>query len=290
MDGRILLFGASGLLGSSFARVLGPRAKLVARVAVSRDPLAGMEPLLRSGEFSAIINCIAHTNVEAAESDIRTSYEVNAFLPGRIARIAQKAGVQFLHFSSTGCYGDARTEPWDDFAVPAPYSQHHLSKLAGEAEVRRESPNSLILRTGWLYGVPPPGRADFIAKIKEHADGRPHMFSDPRQKGNPTCVDDVVRQSLLLLEKEESGTLNCVARGVARRIDYVRAIVAALGLPTRIEEAPEGHFIRRAPVSPNEAAINLKLELLGMEIMPEWQSALNAHVQSRYWTGEDPPA
>lgn len=281
MAGEVLLLGASGLLGSAFLRHLGARALVAHRKELQPHALLDGRSLVHRSGCATVINCIADTRVEAAESDPQPAFYANAVLPGLLARAARQAGCRFVHFASTGCYGDGQADPWDDFADPRPGTVHHRSKLAGEREVRQAAPDALILRTGWLYGTPPPGRRDFVAMIRDQALGTDRLYSDPGQSGNPTHVGDVVAQTLYLIDRGVEGTLNCVAQGVARRLDYVRAIVAAFDLPTAVDAAPPGHFTRRAPVSPNEAAVNLKLQLLGLQTMPDWQTALAAHVRSR---------
>ena len=84
-------------------------------------------------------------------------------------------------------------------------------------------------------------------------------------------------QTVALLKNELTGTYNCVASGAVSRFDYVSRIVAAAGLDARI--VPR-RFVRRAPVSPNEAAVNEKLDLLRMNFMPEWSTALDRYVKA----------
>ncbi|MEM8691269.1 MAG: sugar nucleotide-binding protein [Pseudomonadota bacterium] len=275
MTSRVLVLGSSGLLGHAFMRALGSKA-----TAVSRQDLDGAATKLPKDD-DIVINCIAHTQVEAAEDEIEQSFYANAFLPGCLAAAAARNHQRFVHFSSTGCYGTGQSDPWNDYAEPVPTTQHHKSKLAGELEVRHAHPAPLLLRIGWLYGQPPEGRRDFVEMIAAQARSTDQIYSDPSQTGNPTCVDEVVLQTMHLLAQDVSGTYNCVARGAARRIDYVREIVQSLNLDTEVVPAPEGHFKRRAAVSPNEAAVNMKLHFCNNLVMSEWDAALRRNIAER---------
>lgn len=286
MSGAVLLLGGSGLLGGAFRRALAGRDLHVAsrdEIAISR--LVDGSSVLHRQSFAQVINCIAHTRVEAAEDLVEDSFRTNALLPGLIAAACRETGARMVHFSSTGAYGSGQDAPWDDYADPVPATVHHRSKIAGEHEIRAQLPGALILRTGWLYGPPPGDRNDFVAMIAgqaaEAARKGESLLSDGAQRGNPTLTDDVAAQTLTLIGAGLGGTYNCVARGVARRLDYVTAIVAALGLGVPVEQAPPGHFTRRAPVSPNEGAVNLKLAQLGLDAMPDWREALTAHIRIR---------
>lgn len=318
----LLLLGGSGLLGGAFRRALAGRDAQIApktdiaskteigarthigeqtrgaaqtrnarrvqianRADIAIERLVDGTSILHRTRFACVINCIAHTRVEAAEDAVAESFRINALLPGLVAAACRETGARMVHVSSTGAYGTGQDEPWDDYATPRPATVHHRSKIAGEEAVRAELPGALILRTGWLYGPPPHGRTDFVAMIAgqatEAASRGAALLSDGGQRGNPTLTDDVAGQALALLDAGIGGTYNCVAGGVVRRLDYVSAIVAALGLAIRVEQAPPGHFKRRAPVSPNEGAVNLKLQQMGLDRMPDWHGALCAHIAVR---------
>lgn len=227
---------------------------------------------------SVIINCAAHTDVEGAQTDRTPAFSTNAILPGLLAQAARETNALLVHFSSTGCYGLNREDslaPHSDFSTLDPATVHHKSKAAGENAIREAACKHLILRLGWLYGGSASHRKNFVwARIAE-ARRKTEMTSDPYQQGSPTNVDDVVKQTTTLIEAGITGTFNCVASGCVSRFDYVKHIIESAKLSPRL--LPE-RFKRQAPVSPNEAAVNDKLDLLGLNMMPAWDVALSAYV------------
>ncbi|KRB60110.1 hypothetical protein ASE04_25690 [Rhizobium sp. Root708] len=281
MDGRILLLGAGGMLGSRFALALAdrdlvmlPREQLeVTRPRELVDTVARMSA-------SVIINCAADTDVEGAEASPAPAFSVNAILPGLLAQAAAESGAMLVHLSSTGCYGrgaDENAAPHSDFAPLAPTTVHHKSKAAGETAIRETACRHLILRLGWLYGGSAAQRKNFVSARIAEARQKTELASDPYQTGSPTNVDDVVVQTLALLEARILGTFNCVATGAVSRFDYVRHILKSAGLFPRLVPT---RFQRLAPVSENEAAINDKLNLLGLNRMPAWDEGVSAYVAS----------
>ena len=102
------------------------------------------------------------------------------------------------------------------------------------------------------------------------------MASDTSQRGNPTFAPDVARQALRLLDADVRGTFNVVAHGAASRFDYVSRIVALSGLPCEVEPGPA--FQRQAAVSSNEAALNYRLGIMRLDIMPPWSESLAHYV------------
>jgi dTDP-4-dehydrorhamnose reductase len=279
--GTVLLLGASGMLGQRFAsHFAGSQLLTLSREAlnVSRpreliDTIVGMSA-------SIIINCAADTDVEGAEAMPARAFSTNALLPGLLGQAAREADALFVHFSSTGCYGNAADgshAPHSDFSPLNPTTVHHTSKAAGESAVVESGCRHLILRLGWLYGGSIAHPRNFVrARIVEAREKR-ELYSDPYQIGSPTNVEDVVRQTLLLLNERITGRFNCVATGAVSRFDYVRHILRSAQLSSVL--VPK-RFIRRAPVSPNEAAVNDKLAMLGLNQMPAWDIAVAAYVDA----------
>jgi dTDP-4-dehydrorhamnose reductase len=98
------------------------------------------------------------------------------------------------------------------------------------------------------------------------------------QIGSPTFADDVVAQAHVLLKAGASGIFNCVGSGnAASRLDYVKSVLDAGCSSTRVVPVT---FTRRAPVSPNESALNARLHHLGLDSMPSWRASLAKFVTS----------
>ena len=275
--GPTVLVGAGGMLGSEFRRhmlsdlvCLGRDQLDVSQPGLVRDRIASLAP-------SLVINCAADTDVERAQGDAGPAYAVNAVLPELLAQTCRKFGARFVHFSSTGCYGDWKRTPYDDWDPLRPTTVHHEAKAHGEEAVRSAWPDSLILRLGWLYGGEAGHRKNFVWARMNEARTADEMFSDPHQTGTPTYVGDVVAQTIRLLDAGLFGTFNCVADGAVTRFDYVQRILELGGHMTRLRPR---RFVRKAPVSANEAAVNTKLALLQLDVMPCWDVALARYVTS----------
>jgi len=274
---RFLVTGAGGMLGSAF--MTGAQGHEV--IGVNRDKL-GMRNLDRIVGLAALhradvlINCAADTNVEAAEDNPALAFWVNGEMPGLLAAGCEKAGAAMVQFSSTGCYGAWKDVPYTEEDELRPTTVFHRSKVAGDEAVTKNCRAALVLRTGWLFGGTMATPRNFVARRLENAQGKSELTADAFQRGNPTLVDYVVRQTLLLLEKGVTGTFNCVAQGGASRAEYVRAIVEAAGLPCVVKDGPS--FVRKAPVSPNEMGTNHRLATMGLDIMPEWHKSLTDYV------------
>jgi dTDP-4-dehydrorhamnose reductase len=279
-EGLIVLTGAHGILGSAFARRL-PARRVVMLTRPDLDPgdpaairrrMLGLTP-------SLIINCAADTDVEGAEAVPERAFAVNVTLAAAIAQGAAEINAALVHFSSTGCYGDWKDDPYAETDALRPTTVHHRSKAAGEAAVLHAHPAALVLRLGWVFGGRQGQGKNFVWSRLCEARDKAEIGADPARRGCPTAAADVVSQTLALLALDAQGVFNCVGNGPpARHIDYVAAILAAAGSPARVVPAA---FRRRARVSLNETAANARLRAMGLDRMPPWRESLGSFVRSQ---------
>lgn len=276
----ILLLGSNGMLGSSFSSALSQHFSTLSREILDISQPERLLTAIIKLSPKIIINCIADTQVDAAEITPSNAFAVNALLPSLLAQSARQIGALLVHFSSTGCYGDNINNPLSphsDFSSLQPTTIHHKSKLKGEELIRESGCDHIILRLGWLYGGSYTHRKNFVwARIQE-AQQKSIMASDPYQLGSPSHINDVVKQTLFLIKSGIKGSFNCVNTGAVSRYDYTAHIIKAAGLSTHLVPT---RFSRQAPVAFNEAAVNEKLILLGLNIMPEWDISLTNYIQT----------
>lgn len=285
---KIVLPGTGGLLGTAFRAALAERAEILTLDTASLRPEAAdqLESVIVRFEPDIILNCAAHTDLEAAEASPEQDRIANADLPSRLARLAGTTGATMIHFSSTGCYGTWKDTPYTERDAPEPTTAHHRAKLEGERLVANSGCRHLIFRTGWLYGGEPDQPKNFVWKRLLEARRSEELRSDAVQRGCPTLANDVVDQVLTVMQAGATGLFNLTAHGNASRWEYVSKIVEFAGLPCKVIPGPA--FQRLAPVSFNEAAVNERLSAEGLDHMPDWQDALRGYVQelihSPQWT------
>lgn len=287
---KIVLTGSGGLLGGAFQEIL-PGAGVIRlnRAQLNTANEAVLIESIRSAQPDIVINCAAATNVEGAEQSADDDTLANVRLPSTLAQACRETGTLLVHFSSTGCYGDWKIEPYVETDELRPTTVHHRNKAEGEAAILRSGCRHVIVRTGWLYGGAPALAKNFVWKRLLEARVKSEMTSDASQRGNPTYVGSLAQQVMKIVDSKETGIFNAVAQGVASRFEYVSAIVAASGLPCKVSPGPA--FARLAKVSPNEGALNARLQALAIDIMPTWNEALTTYVQellqSEAWTTLD---
>lgn len=276
---RVLITGAGGLLGREMCSVLDDAKRvLISRELLAADRYDQLEKTMAEYRPHIVVNCAAHTNVEQAEVNPAVDYEANALLPERLSRLCGEFASLLVHISSTGCYGDWKSTPFTEEDEVRPTTVHHKSKAAGEEFVRSSGCRHLIVRTGWLFGGLPGAAKNFVWRRMVDARNTREMLSDATQFGCPTYAVDVAAQVQLMIEQDLTGTFNVVSQGKASRYEYVREIMTAAGIHCEVRPGPA--FKRLAPVSFNETALNVRLQSLGCDRMPDWRESLSRYIQS----------
>ncbi len=272
---KYLITGSKGLLGSSFSRIIGEKAIALPRELLNQGDLALLQRSIEASQVDVVVNCAAHVNADQAEEDAAPAYHANVEIPKRLANVCQVIGIPLVHISSTGCYGAWKSGPYSELDPVRPTTVHHQSKVAGEEQIRNNTNDHLILRTGWLFGGDHSHQKNFVWRRLLEALHHDVLKSDVGQRGCPTWADNVVHQTCTLVQNNVRGTFNCVNAGAATRFEYVAKIIELFQLPCTV--VPTGPFTRRAPVSPNETATNYKLQQLQIDHMPNWTSSLETY-------------
>ncbi len=281
MNGKkVLITGTSGMLGSNLLSLLNYKDIVECNSDFDITNINIISNKLNQEQPDILIHTAAYTDVEACEVDMDYTYKVNTIGTQNLVNYCIDKDILFIYISSTGIYGSNKSEEYTEFDFVEPISVHHKSKYEGEKIVQNHLNKYLILRTGWLYGGEKTHNKNFVYKRFLEANSKDMIFSDDSQIGNPTYVVDFVEQIKVLIENKQYGIFNCVNKATAiSRYDYVKKIVDLFEVQCKVNIAPEGMFNRVAPVSKNESAINYKLNLLGLNIMNNWEESLENYIQ-----------
>ena len=277
---KILITGPNGALGSSLLEysdcknVLGFDVDITHRSEV-RERLLIEKP-------DVIIHTAAYTDVEKSETNPDKAYKVNTIGTLNLISYCLDKDVLFVYISSTGVYGENKSvNTYNEFDIANPTTIHHKSKYEGENIVKNHLNRYLILRTGWLFGGKRTHNKNFVYNRYLEASGSDVMYSDTSQIGNPTYINNLIKQMYVLIEEDQYGTFNCVDRADnISRYEYVKKIVELFDIKCKIKASKDSdRFKRVAPVSKNESAVNYKLNLLGLNIMEDWDKSLYRYVE-----------
>lgn len=98
-----------------------------------------------------VVNCAAYTAVDKAESDAEIAEKVNALSPKLLGKYSRIAGAKVIHISTDYVFDGAANQPYVETDKVNPQGIYGASKLRGEQNCMVENPESIIIRTSWLY-------------------------------------------------------------------------------------------------------------------------------------------
>ena len=216
---RLLVIGASGLLGSKVFVQAGPiygvkgtyNPEVDGKTSWRLEPLdvgskEEVERLFEKTVPELVILTAAMTNVDACERQPLVANRVNATGPELVARSCKKAGAKLLHVSTDYVFDGSKNRKYTEEDVPRPISVYGQSKLAGETAVLKTLPGSIVARPAVLYGWNPlEDKDNFVTWVlkKLRKGEKVPMFQD--QRVSPTLVDDLAETLLKLVEGDLNG-------------------------------------------------------------------------------------
>ena len=146
-----------------------------------------------------LINCVAYTNVDLAESERDLAFKINAEAAGEMARLCKEFGAILIHFSTDYVFSGEKSEGYKEDDEPKAINVYGESKLEGEKLIMANMEKYYIVRTSWLFGG--QGHAwrrashnfvDTMIRLGEQAikDGTELKIVDD-QIGSPTYTNDL---------------------------------------------------------------------------------------------------
>ena len=277
----IAVFGATGQVARELARHSEVRT-LGRDVADFRDPNAVAEAA-RGVLCDAIVNAVAYTAVDAAESDEETARLVNATSVAALAGVAAERGLPLVHISTDYVFDGTGSTPWTPDAPTGPLGVYGRTKLAGEDAVRSAAGPHAILRTSWVFSA--HGR-NFATTMLRLGAERPWLNVVADQVGGPTparaIADACVRIAQHLADDPgASGTYHFSGAPDVSWADFARAIFAEAGLPTRVNDIPTEEY-----PTPAARPRNSRLDCAATEAVfgiarPDWRDGLRAVIAER---------
>jgi dTDP-4-dehydrorhamnose reductase len=246
---RILITGAQGQLGHALQQVLSGEDLVLKDLPEFDLSHSDCESQILDARPSVILHVGAYTNVDGAEREPERAMAVNAQGTTFVARAAATLIARFIYISTDYVFDGTQTTAYGEEDVPHPINVYGQSKRAGEIAALTGCPNSLVVRTAWLYGH--VGN-NFVKTMMKLAVEKPFLEVVGDQRGCPTKADDLARALKDLAESDLRGICHVTNTGDCTWHEFAEAIVSLMGLsiPVRpITTEQMGRLARRPSYS-----------------------------------------
>lgn len=144
------------------------------------------------------INCAAYTAVDKAETEVETAMRINGTAVGYLADACFSNGAKFIHISTDYVFNGLAHTPYKETDAVDPVNQYGASKLFGEQMAVAANPDSIIIRTSWVYA---PHGHNFVKTMLRLMAQKESISVVNDQWGRPTYAMDLAAAILHIIQQ-----------------------------------------------------------------------------------------
>lgn len=277
---KIIITGCNGQLGRAMNQELsGNREIEFINTDVAELDITNIDKVMelaREVKPYAIINCAAHTGVDACETDVDNAYRINTIGPRNLSIAATETGAKMIHISTDYVFDGKADKPYLEFDKPNPQGVYGATKLAGEEMVKDFADRYFIFRTAWLYG---DGR-NFAKTMLRLSETNDVIKVVKDQFGSPTSTKELAGAIAHLLFTENYGLFHATCEGSCSWADFAKEIFRLAGKSTQVEGITTEEFGAQAPRPAYSILENYMLRLTTNYLFADWKSAIAEYMKT----------
>jgi dTDP-4-dehydrorhamnose reductase len=275
---RILIFGATGMLGRDLAPAfVGHEVTGLGSRDVDLHDEKQVLQVVQATHADWIVLSAAYTDVDGCETNPERAFAVNRDGAVHVARAAVKSGSRLIFISSDYVFDGEKRTPYETDDPRDPINVYGRSKAEAECRLLEITPDCCIVRTSWLYGI---GGKCFPDTMLRLAKTQPDLRVVNDQRGCPTYTVDLARAVAELISHEASGIVHATNRGSCSWFEFARTILAAKSPHTSVLPVSTAEFPRPAKRPAYSVLSDRSIRECGIEL-PTWQDALASYLRQR---------
>lgn len=230
---KILVTGANGQLGRELRNVLEseiPGQSIYTDVAeLDLTDSKAVDLFFKQNEISHVVNCAAYTAVDRAEEEKLECASININAVKNLAIAADSVGAKIIHISTDYVFDGTAHRPYKESDKVNPISEYGTTKRKGETALLALAPESIIIRTSWLYS---PYGNNFVKTMMRLGAEHTEIKVVCDQIGSPTYALDLARAiyRVLLSHQWVEGIFHYSNEGVCSWYDFAKAIHRVAGI------------------------------------------------------------
>jgi len=240
---KILVTGGNGQLGKELREFSSLHTGLEF-VFLSREDLPIHQFELVRNYFNTLkpaycINCAAYTAVDKAESEKDLAFLINGEAVGVLAAVCKEHNTKFIHISTDYVFNGEAAYPYTESFPTDPVNVYGASKLEGEKQAMELNPDSIIIRTSWLYSS--LGK-NFVRTMIQLMNEKDQIKVVKDQLGSPTNAADLAEAIFniiglchLQIYDWSPGIYNFSNEGIISWYDLAKAIKEITDSPTVVK-------------------------------------------------------
>ena len=278
---KIIVTGCNGQLGRAVNKLYANdgRYELV-NTDVGELDITNIDEVMsfvREVKPYAIINCAAHTGVDACETEEDKAYKINAIGPRNLSIAATETNAKLIHISTDYVFDGKGTRPYTEFDAVGPQGMYGRTKLAGENFVRQFADRYFIIRTAWLYG---DGK-NFVKTMLRLSETNDKVRVVKDQVGSPTSAEELAKAIAFLLPTENYGLFHGTCEGDCSWAEFTEEIFRLAGKKTVVEAITTEEFGAKAPRPAYSILENYMFKLTSDFMFADWHDAIAKYMKEQ---------
>lgn len=267
---NVVVLGGTGQLGSELKRIF-PEAIYPRRADIDLAAPDSIDRYFSTVKPQVIINCAAYTKVDKAESERDEAMQVNAESVGVLGKYAGT----IIHFSTDYVFNGKNYRPYTEIDPVHPVNFYGESKAKGEELLLKANPNSIILRTSWVYSTFGNNFLKTMLKLSKEREELRVVFD---QIGTPTNAADLaafVLKNCIESKKITPGIYHYSNEGVCSWYDFAYEILKKTNSRCKIYPIHTTDYPTPA-LRPHFSVLDkTKVKKASRQEIPHWKESLD---------------
>jgi dTDP-4-dehydrorhamnose reductase len=274
---KILITGSKGQLGNEM-RVLSTQYPAYSFLFTDLEELDITDSDALVNFFTKekpdfVVNCAAYTAVDKAEDDVELCYKINRNAVRNLGAATKSIHAKIIHVSTDYVFDGTSYIPYTEDMPVCPATVYGKSKLAGEQTLMDVCPESVIIRTSWLYSS---FGNNFVKTMIKLGNERAHLNVIFDQVGTPTYAADLATVIMKVIDSGNfvRGIYHFSDEGVCSWYDFTKEIHAIADINCDVKPIESKDYPTPTP-RPHYSVLNkAKIKsTYGIEI-PYWKDSL----------------
>ena len=277
----ILITGANGQLGTTF-RALAINHPAYHFIFTSKKELqidlpAAIDQFFEQYPINYCINCAAYTTVDQSETEKEKAFTINATAVGYLAATCKKYKATLIHISTDYVFDGMADKPYSEESLTAPVNTYGASKLKGEALALQNNPDTIIIRSSWLYAQHGHNFVKTMLRLMKEKECI-NVVND--QFGCPTYTSDLADAIMQIILKLPIANyqlpliLNYANAGITTWFGFAQAIKEFTGSGCIINPVPTSQYPTAAKRPQYSVLDTSKIQEIFHITIPNWKNSL----------------
>ena len=233
---KVLITGASGLLGANLVRHYAPKFETTGWYATNPIEIDGarieiiditehqaVSTALERIQPDLIVHCAAATNVEWCEQNPDQAKAINEIATEFLATKAADIGAKFV-FTSTDSVFDGHRSKYAESDPAEPLNSYASGKVRTEKLVTGVDPTALIIRS-YFYGYSPAGTRSLLEWVLVRAQSGTEVPGFTDSYFSPISVDDFADALDAAITNNANGLLHLGSSDRISKYEFAKIVM-----------------------------------------------------------------